>query len=621
MALFKKKKQKVLTPEETEKIKIKTFLDMTEPGTVKFTERGIIQDSTYRTVWAIRSYPTSTSEQAILSELSEKSGVTLHVIAKEVTASEERTIIQNASNRARNTVNSSTNVKKKIDAQEDFADVDAMIRQLKRDKESLFNTAVFIEMTAKTPQELEALKTEVSSELKRLKIQVDELFLRQKDGFLSVMPAGTDHFKGYYNRAIPASSVANLYPFLYSGKYCEKGFTLGKDTSGGTVIMDFNERTMSSTNANILILGMPGMGKSFAAKTIITNSALQGMNILIFDPEHEYEDLTNNLGGTYLDLMSGKYIINVLEPKTFTTEEDGESINDDSVTTKTFTSKGALSQHISFLRDFFATYKQLSRQQLDTLEIILTELYESKGITNETDMKMLPKVAFPTLTDLWELMNSLYENYDSNKSYYEKETLRDLRLALQSICVGSQSRYFNGHTNITNSHILTFGMKGILDADSSLRGAMLFNCLAYLSDMMLTQRDTLGVIDELYLFLGRGTNGMTSCEYIRNLSKRCRKFDSSLCLATQNVIDLLRDDVAAYTVPLLQNPSHKLLFHLGNVDPTEICRTLQIEPSEYNVISTPHRGRCLFLTGAERYSLQISVPKWKSDLYGNAGGR
>lgn len=622
MALFKKKKKQELTPEEQENVRVKTFLDMVEPGTIKFKEEYIVQDSMYRCIWAVRSYPTTTTEQAILSAFGERSGVTLHVITKELSGVEEEKLIKNASNRTRNVKNSVTDVQKNITAQEDYADIDQMIRQLHREKESLFNTSVFIEIAAREWDEFRALQTEVGSELKRLKISYDTLKLRQKDGFFSVMPGGTDRFSGYYSRALPASSVANFYPFLFSGKYCEKGFTLGKDTSGGTVIMDFNERSASITNPNILILGMPGMGKSFAAKTIITNSALQGMNIIVFDPENEYEALTENLGGTYLDLMSGQYIINVLEPKTFTTADDGETINDDSVTTDTYRRKGALSQHISFLRDFFKTYKNLSLKQLDALEIILRDLYKSKGFDDTTDFSRVPKTAFPILSDLWDYMNYQYDHFDEASSYYEKSVLRDLRLALQSICEGTQSCYFNGHTNITNAHILTFGMKGILDADASLRGAMLFNCLSYLSDMMLNQRNTLGMIDELYLFLGNGTNGsMTACEYIRNLSKRCRKFDSSLCLATQNVIDLLRSDVAAYTIPLLQNPAHKLLFHLGNIDPEEICRTLQIEPSEYKVIASPHRGRCLFMSGAERYSLQIQVPTWKSDLYGSAGGK
>lgn len=615
----KKKKEVELTPEQ---LKIKTYLDMNLPGMVKCNIDHIIQDSKFRAIWAIRAYPTRTADQALLRKLGEHAGVTLHVISNELSTAEEQKIINNAANRTRMSANTAQDVQSAIGATQEIADVNDLIRQLHRDKESLFKTSVYIEMCADSYDDLTALEAEISSELKFLKINVDKLFLRQKQGFLSVIPGGSDQFHGEFDRALPQTSVANLFPFSYSGKYDPHGFSMGKDSSGGQIIVDLDRRTSTITNSNVLILGQPGQGKSYTAKGMIVNLLELGKNVVILDPEHEYEDLTHSLGGEYLDLMDGQWIINVLEPKVFTSVEDGESVNDTSNTTKTFTSKGALSQHISFLRDFFYMYKQLSRGQLDTLEIILTDLYASKGITNDTDMKSLPKTAFPTMSDLWDYINYVYEHYDPKVAYFNKETLRDLRLALQSICVGSQARYFNGHTNITNSHFITFGMKGLLDADQALRSAMLFNTLSYMSDMILTQRNTAAVIDELYLFIGNGgVSGQMSCEYIRNLVKRSRKFDSMCILATQNLTDLLREDVLTYTKPLLEIPSHKFIFHLGPVDIKAVCRSLQMEENEYNVISTPLKGRCLYVCGNERYSLRVSYPKWKSDMFGTAGGR
>lgn len=618
----KKKKEVELTPEQLKEQKIKTYLDMYLPGMVKCNIDHIIQDSKFRAIWAIRAYPTRTADQALLRKLGEHAGVTLHVISNELSTAEEQKIINNAANRTRMSANTAQDVQSAIGATQEIADVNDLIRQLHRDKESLFKTSVYIEMCADSYDDLTALEAEISSELKFLKINVDKLFLRQMQGFLSVIPGGSDQFHGEFDRALPQTSVANLFPFSYSGKYDPHGFSMGKDSSGGQIIVDLDRRTSTITNSNVLILGQPGQGKSYTAKGMIVNLLELGKNVVILDPEHEYEDLTHSLGGEYLDLMDGQWIINVLEPKVFTSVDDGESVNDTSNTTKTFTSKGALSQHISFLRDFFYMYKQLSRGQLDTLEIILTDLYASKGITNETDMKSLPKTAFPTMSDLWEYINYVYENYDPKVAYYNKETLRDLRLALQSICVGSQARYFDGYTNITNGHYITFGMKGLLDADQALRSAMLFNTLSYMSDMILTQRNTAAVIDELYLFIGNGgVSGQMSCEYIRNLVKRSRKFDSMCILATQNLTDLLREDVLTYTKPLLEIPSHKFIFHLGPVDIKAVCRSLQMEENEYNVISTPLKGRCLYVCGNERYSLRVSYPKWKSDMFGTAGGR
>ena len=103
----------------------------------------------------------------------------------------------------------------------------------------------------------------------------------------------------------------------YSGKTDKNGFYIGRDKFGSNVIVDFNQRADDKTNANILILGNSGQGKSYLLKLIQTILRESGMKVICLDPEHEYVDLTGNLGGCFVDLMSGEYIINVLSPNTW----------------------------------------------------------------------------------------------------------------------------------------------------------------------------------------------------------------------------------------------------------------------------------------------------------------
>ena len=105
---------------------------------------------------------------------------------------------------------------------------------------------------------MKLLQTEVLTELIRSKLNVDKLLLRQKQGFLCVHPAGRNVFLEQFERALPASSVANLFPFNYSGKTDKNGFYIGRDKFGSNVIVDFNQRADDKTNANILILGNSG---------------------------------------------------------------------------------------------------------------------------------------------------------------------------------------------------------------------------------------------------------------------------------------------------------------------------------------------------------------------------
>ena len=184
-------------------------------------------------------------------------------------------------------------------------------------------------------------------ELTRSKISVDRLLLRQKEGFLSVLPTGNNMFGSQFERVLPASSVANMYPLNYSGKTDKNGFYLGRDKYGSNVLVDFDRRTEDKTNSNVLILGNSGQGKSYLMKLLLCNQREAGKSILVLDPESEYCDLCSNLGGTYIDMMSGEFMINPLEPKAWS---DDKKVAEDSP--ETFRKVTRLSQHISYLKDF-----------------------------------------------------------------------------------------------------------------------------------------------------------------------------------------------------------------------------------------------------------------------------
>ena len=598
---------------------IKDFLDMVAPSVIDFKVDHYLCGNTCRCVWALREYPTSTDEQAILRHLGEMDGVTIRIYTRQVTPSEERRIIHNAANKHRMSRSSTEDLQQTVTAEANLQDVVTLVSSMHRNREPLLHCAVFLELTAPDYDALKLLQTDVLTELVRSKLNVDRLMLRQQEGFVSVMPAGRNAFGAQFERVLPASSVANPYPFNYSGKTDPHGFYIGKDKYGANILVDFDKRDDDKTSANILILGNSGQGKSYLLKLLLLNFLEAGKSVISLDVEHEQKDMCETVGGCFMDLMGGVYRINPLEPKCW---DDGSGPEDRDAP-EAFRKSTRLSQHISFLKDFFRAYKDFSDRHIDAIEIMVGKLYAKWGISDSTNFAGLKPQDYPILSDLYKLIEQEYREYDGNcHQLYTAELLQEILLGLHSMCQGAEAQFFNGHTNVTSSRFIVFGVKGLLQASKNVRGAMLFNILSYMSDRLLTIGNTTAALDELYVWLSDNVSvGTTIIEYIRNTLKRVRKKESNLIMASQNLEDFDREGIRELTKPLFAIPPHQFIFNCGSIDKRFYMDLLQLEEAEYNLIRFPQRGVCLFKCGNERYLLEVHAPAYKEALIGTAGGR
>ena len=592
---------------------LRTYLDCIAPGVVKFEVDHYIFGNTYRCVWVLREYPASTESQAILRHLGEKSGVTLRIYCRQVSPGEEDRIIDNANKKNKLDGSDPNKLRQAVEAESNLRDVAELVHKMHREHEPLLHCAVYLEMTADSAEHLRQLQTDVLTELVRCKLNVDKLLLRQKQGFYCASPVGYNALGREFERVLPAGSVANLYPFNYSGKTDPNGFYIGKDKYGSNIVVDFDRRDSDKTSANILILGNSGQGKSYLMKLLICNLLEAGKSVVSLDAEHELEELCGKLGGCFIDLMAGEKRINVLEVRCWNEDTDMET---DESAPGAFRKSTLLARHISFLKDFFRAYKDFSDPQLDTIEIMLSKMYRKWGISEETDFRQLKPGDYPILSDLYALINNELVNY-RNGSLYTRELLQEVLLGLHSLCVGADAPFFNGHTNISDDRFLVFGVGGVLTAAKSLRNALLFNVLAYMSDRLLTVGNTVAALDELYLWL----SNPIAIEYIRNCLKRVRKRDSALMMASQNLEDFDQEGVREMTKPLFAIPPHQFLFNPGSIGKRFYMDMLQLDEAEFELIRRTRRGECLFKCGAERYHLKVIAPDHKAVLFGTAGGK
>ena len=612
----KKKRDRHARPREAEK----DFLDMIAPTVVKFNTDHFLCGNTWRCVWALREYPIQTEEQALLRHLGEKNGVSLHIYARRLSLIEENKVFDNATSKNRMNSNTSTDLRQAMAAESNLKDIVRISEAMRKSGEPLVRCAVFIELVAQDAAELKKLQGEVLAELMRSKLNVDRLTLRQQQGFRCVCPGGYNVFGSLFERVLPASSVANLYPFNYSGKTDRRGFYIGKDRYGTNILVDFDQRDPDKTSGSILILGNSGQGKSHLMKHLIINLLEAGKSVISLDTEHEQKALCEALGGYFIDLTTGEYRINVLEPKAWSVQEDViEAVDNlDLGAPETFRKSSVLAQHISWLKDFFRAYKDFSDAHVDTIEILLARLYAEWNISEDTDFKSLPPEKVPILSDLYALILREYENYgNSHTSLYTKQLLQEVLLGLHSMCAGSDTIFFNGRTNISSSRFLVFGLGGLTNVAKNVKAAILFNILSYMSNMLLSEGNAVAALDELYIWL----DNPTAVEYIRNCLKRVRKRNSALLMASQNLEDFDQPNIREMTKPLFSIPPHQFLFNAGTIDKKVYMDMLQLEESEYELIRFPHRGLCLYKCGNERYLLEVTTPPYKRELFGEEGGK
>lgn len=275
-----------------------------------------------------------------------------------------------------------------------------------------------------------------------------------------------------------------------------------------------------------------------------------------------------------------------------------------------------LSQHIAYLKDFFRTYKGFPDAHLDTLEILLLRLYERFGLNDSADFDSLTPQEYPILSDLYGLVEEEYRQVDRNKKpLYTEDTLRELCLGLHSLCRGAESRYFNGHTNITSDRFLMFGVKGLLDTNQRLKDAMLFNLLSYMSHRLLNEGNTVASMDEIYLFFTNRTAGGIYPQRLQTGEEKGQRGGAG----HPERGGRHAGGAAGIYQAAVAIPSHQFIFNGGSVEPQVYMDALQLEPAEFDLIRYPERGTCLYKCGNERYLLQVTVPPYKAALFGKGG--
>lgn len=432
-------------------------------------------------------------------------------------------------------------------------------------------------------------------------------------------------------RNMPMSTFVGGFPMAAAGLNDPNGHYLGK-SKDRIIILDIWMRHKDRTNSNWFISGVPGVGKStFLKALMILEYAVNYSYQIVLDAEGEYLDMAQHpwINGDIIDCASGASgRINPLQIR-YTpriTKEDKEEDNEEYLEYEELEDGGFsdLALHIQNLRTFFTIYFGKENFQdpgvRRAFEECLIEVYRIKGIGWETDISKLKNEEFPVMEDFYNLVEERSKNIKlSKKRREDHEKLADM---LYPAAKGADQFIWNGVTTLNpRSRFVVLHTAKLLDMDEKIKKAQFFNLQLWMWHQMSRDREekAIGWVDEGYLFADPEFPELI--KFLRNASKRGRKYESALGFITHSLTDILDPAVKRFTQAIIDNACYKFLMGCDGKNLEETVKLFKLSDKEESLLAAKNRGKGVLFAGNARMELQVEVTDTMLDIMGKAGGR
>jgi type IV secretory pathway VirB4 component len=360
------------------------------------------------------------------------------------------------------------------------------------------------------------------------------------------------------------------------------------------------------------VVGKSGSGKSTFLKKLIRANYARGTKVIIIDPEREYKDFCEKVNGNWIDCGSGSSgIINPLEIRRSNDETEENRID--------------VSKHFQIFRTFVKYYyHDLTEYELTKLEEILITTYKKKGINFDTDISKLKPKDYPIMEDLYnEINNELNIVKQRNNKDEMVNSLERLSAITKRMVTGADSALWNGISSITiNSDFTVLDIHTLVDSDETLLRTQFFNMLSWAWNEVSKNREeqVLLVVDEAHLLID--PNNKDGIDFLKRTSKRIRKYNGSLIVSTQNMIDFTAYEIKRYGQVIVDNSAYICVMAQGNKELEALQGMMKLSNSETNFLSTASRGQALFVISQDtRIPIYIYLRDEEKELFGSGGGR
>lgn len=606
------------------------ILNVITPSGIDFGKYSASLGDNEGEIYFIAKYPTDGVDYGWLSDICNLPGTSTQVELKFA----DPYILINAFNKQISEKKSSMSIAKEESERQTYQkqidDLEKMINRISVKNEPVAYMAIILFIQARTQEKLQEREKKVKSILATSKCNIRPLKYRQPQALKAIAPYGlpSDDVKKMANRNIPLSTFTGGFPMSDSGIMDPGGYYLGKTENGRLVFLNQWLRNKDRVNSNWFISGLPGVGKSTFLKKVVMSENAFRTKVIMMDPEREYQDIANDpdINGDIVDCgggVSGRINPLQIRPLPIVKKEDlqpGEFMSDFMEFEENVS---PMALHIQFLRNFFKLYfgkEEYTAAIKSQLEECLIQTYNKHDIFWETDVSKLKAEDFPYMEHLYETVGE--ELQLKGLTEYKRTNLEKLRDLLRSAAIGADKYLWNGPTTIkADSKFVVLDTFGLHDLDDNVKNAQNLNIAGWAWQQMSADRTTkiLFGVDEGYLCVDPDYPDLM--KFLRNISKRDRKYECGLMFITHSVVDILDPAVKRFGQAIIDNACYKFIMGCDGKNLQETASLFNFSPKEITFLAAKNRGAGILFAGNVRQAVNIKVhPKFLQKM-GTAGGR
>ncbi|MBR6820841.1 MAG: ATP-binding protein [Bacilli bacterium] len=499
---------------------------------------------------------------------------------------------------------------------QDYESLENFISMLAATQARIFDFQLHVMITANNPEELEMKKMQVRSYVDALGMRAIPLMFEQEKVLKSIIPIfPKQDIESRIGTPIPSITISAMYPFVFDSiKDPGDSTLLGVDFSGGVIL--FNQflykikKEHNRNNANMIILGTSGSGKSTAAKLLIRSHIRNGYKVICLDPEGELEEMCKNVNGSFLDLGKGGDfgMINPLEVVPDADQEELDQGLGYTVLTRALQTLKAFMKYLtpSIEEDVLAMFSE-----------VVQDTYKRYKIDFDTDFSKLKSEDFPTFDDVYATVKGrLLSMPDKTR---ERDVMERLELKIRPL-VKELRYYFCGHTTLRiDSNIIVFNIRELMNSDENIRNALFFNILKFAWGLSLDKESTTVLcVDEAHVLLS--TRNELGAEFLAQIQRRARKYNTGTIIITQQPTDFAAQNLIVHGKAIFDNASYYLVMGLKKQATEDLALLIDLNESEMDSIKYYNQGEALFICGSRRMRVNVLCTQEELDSFGSGGG-